>query len=368
MLYLPSLTREYGREAQEAQVLIPGPSSICRALLYTADMHKHDSIYSYLLICPCSSSHHFLHVSFRYLFHESFPRRTSHFLNERSHVRIHLLHLLDFTPHLHVLLQTAAMVVDLKDKTIIITGGAQGLGASCVQVLVQQGAKVYSFDIKDEAGEVVAKGATAAGPGEALYRHVDISRRTEVFNAVEAAAKESGGKLHAVVNIAGIGGVTALLDISEEELDLNFGIHLKGMVFICQAAHPFFKANGIGFIVNCASDAAIAGVPGTSPYAAAKGSVIALTRTMSMEWGPDEIRANVINPVAFSGMLESVEATSPERHKKMQEEIKARCPLGGKKGDPAKDIAPVVAFLCSDAARWVSGQLIPVNGGMTNAR
>lgn len=260
------------------------------------------------------------------------------------------------------------MVVELKDKTILVTGGAQGLGASCVKVLAQQGAKVYSFDIKDEAGEVVAKDATAAGPGEVLYRHVDVSKRSEVFNAVGAAAKESGGKLHAIVNIAGIGGVTALLDVTEEQLDLNFGIHLKGMVFMSQAAHPFLKANGIGFIVNCASDAAIAGVPGTTPYAAAKGGVIALTRTMSMEWGPDEIRTNVINPVALSGMLESLERTNPERYKKMQEQIKERCPLGGKKGDAAKDIAPVVAFLCSDAARWVSGQLIPVNGGMTNAR
>lgn len=260
------------------------------------------------------------------------------------------------------------MVVDLKGKPIIVTGGASGLGASCVKVLAQQGAVVYSFDIADASGAAVAAAATATGPGRASYRHVDISDRAAVFAAVAACAADSGGRLHAVVNIAGIGGVTALLDVTEAQLDLNFGVHLKGMVFACQAAHPFLKANGVGYIVNCASDAAIAGVPGTTPYAAAKGGVIALTRTISMEWGPDEIRANVINPVAFTGMLESLDGSDPERYRKMTEQIKERCPLGGKKGDADKDIAPVVAFLCSDAARWVTGQLIPINGGMTNAR
>lgn len=260
------------------------------------------------------------------------------------------------------------MIVDVKDKRIIVTGGAQGLGAACAKVLAQEGAHVYVFDIKDEAGEAIAKEVTAAGPGSVSYKHVDISKRAEVFKAVQAAADESGGQLDAVVNIAGVAVTTPMVDIQEDDFDFHYAVHVKGTLFMCQAAHPFLKANGLGFIVNCASDAALTGVPGTGSYAAAKGAILSLTRTMSMEWGPDEIRVNVINPVASSSMQGHAAKLNPEQLEIYKSEIKRRCPLGGKKGDAEGDIGPVVAFLCSEASRWITGQTIPINGGMSNAR
>lgn len=261
-----------------------------------------------------------------------------------------------------------ALALPLKDKPIILTGGAQGLGAATVRVLARQGAIVYSLDIRDEDGEKVAREVTESEPGKAFYRHVDVTKRAEVFGAVEAIARENGDRLHAVVNVAGIGSFTPLVHITEAQFDLHYAVHVKGTLFACQAAHPFLRANGIGFIVNFASDAGIGGVPGTGTYSAAKGAVMALTRTTAAEWGPDEIRANVINPVAASGMLAGAVQMDPERRATIERQIRERCPLGGIKGDAERDIGPVVAFLCSEAARWVSGQLIPVNGGMTFAR
>ena len=260
------------------------------------------------------------------------------------------------------------MIVDLKGKRIIITGAARGIGGASADVLVAEGANVCIFDIRDEEGKKLAADLTKSGPGWAKYIHVDVSKRAEVFSAVDAAAKELGG-IDCLVNNAGVALRTPIEDIKEEEWDWVHDIHLKGTLFCCQAAFPHLKAAGGGSIINFGSDAGIVGVPMTGAYGPAKGAILAFSRTACQEWGKHWIRVNSINPAVTSEMdqefRKSLSSEDAEKHAAMLRQV---CPLGGKMGDPKRDVAPVVAFLASDASRFISGQLLCVNGGMTAVR
>ncbi|KAF1982730.1 3-oxoacyl-reductase [Aulographum hederae CBS 113979] len=258
---------------------------------------------------------------------------------------------------------------DVKGKNIIVTGGAGGIGGAIAKLLAAEGANVYSFDINDALGEKVASEATALGPGTLKYTHVDLSSRTATFSAVESAAQDLGGVLHAIVNVAGIGGYEMIDSISEASWDRMMNIHVKGTLFMCQAAFPFLKAAGEASIVNCGSDAGITGIAGVSAYSAAKGAIMGFTRACAAEWGQYWIRVNCFNPAAATGMDQTMlDKFTEEQRRDHERIIRERCPLGGKMGDAERDVAPVVVFLCSRASRFVTGQLVPVNGGMTNAR
>lgn len=252
-------------------------------------------------------------------------------------------------------------------KRIIVTGGSRGIARAAVEALAKEGAHVVIFDVLDDLGQQVASSATATGPGKVTYRHTNISQRAEVFTSVEAAVATLGG-LDALLHIAGVERSALAENITEAELDLILNVNVKGTFFMNQAVFPHLKANG-GSIVNFGSDAGLTPYPNGAHYSASKGAVHSLSRTVAAEWGQYGIRVNSVVPAIWTEMYNEFRSRmSPEALEGHDKVMLSKIPLGGKLGDPTKDLAPVVVFLVSDASRFITGQVISVNGGLGNVR
>jgi len=260
------------------------------------------------------------------------------------------------------------MPISITGKRIIVTGGAGGLAEATIHELVKEGANLVFFVRNDREGERVANTATSTGPGTANWLHVDIRKRSEVFAGVDKAVAQLGG-LDVIFHIAGVEQGLAPEDITEEHLDVMFDTNIKGTVFVNQAVFPHFKANGGGSIVNFGSDAAMAPFAYGVHYAASKGAVHSFTRSLASAWGQYNIRANAVVPAIWSPMYDGFrQRLSPEGLAEHEKDVAQRITLGGKLGDPVHDLAPVMVFLASDASKFITGQVICVNGGGGQAR
>jgi 2-hydroxycyclohexanecarboxyl-CoA dehydrogenase len=243
------------------------------------------------------------------------------------------------------------------DKKVIVVGGASGVGAACVRSLAGAGASVVSLDLSEELGRSVAEKAGQR------FRQCDITNRDQVFSVVDQAAGELGG-LDALVHTAGILLQGPAEELTDEDWARAMDVNARGPMLTNQAALPYLKKGERSSIVNFASSAALTAYPNGAAYAASKGAVTAWTRTIAVEWAPFGIRANVIHPSAATPMLEQHRNKLSEEEKVAYDElVRQKVPLGGKFGDPDRDIAPVITFLVSDGARFVTGQNIAVNGG-----
>ena len=263
---------------------------------------------------------------------------------------------------------TAHGMYDLTGKRIVVTGGARGIGEAAVRAFVGAGAAVHVLDVLDEPGERVAAQATATGPGRAVFRHCDVSRRSSVADAFAAAAADLGG-LDALVNVAAVERRAPAEDIGDEDFDLTMRVNVGGTFLTNQAAFPHLRDSGGGRILNYASGAALYPYLNGAHYSASKGAVISWTRTVAHEWGRHNITANAVNPVIWTPMYEESRARyTPEQLVAHEAKMADRIPLGGRSGDPDRDMAPVLVFLVSDAARFITGQIISVDGGMVPLR
>ncbi|MFJ4840628.1 SDR family NAD(P)-dependent oxidoreductase [Streptomyces sp. NPDC088746] len=251
------------------------------------------------------------------------------------------------------------MTMQLAGKKIIVTGAAQGMGASTVRAYAAEGAEVAAVDVKDDLGRRVAEEATLQGPGKVTYHHANVTDRAEVDAAFSAAVVDLGG-LDVLVNIAGVQRARPAAEFTDEDLDFVLGINLRGTILTNQAAYRTMREAGSGVVLNFGSDAGLTAMPGLGAYAASKGGVMAWTRTIAGEWGPEGIRANSVVPAVQTPMTAN---GAQERGN-----IYSSIPLGGRLGDPERDFAPVMVFLASDGARFITGQIIAVNGGLGMVR
>ena len=261
--------------------------------------------------------------------------------------------------------------MQLREKRIIVTGGASGIGASTVKAYVREGAQVASLDMMDEAGLqlVAAANAQAQHGGHATFYHCNIAEPEEVFSTFEMAVTQLGG-LDVLAHIAGIDRSKPAEDWTLAEMNLMWSINLNGTILCDQAACRQFANEGKGAIINFASDVAMAGMPNGAIYAASKGAVLSWTRTIAMEWASKyNVRCNCVNPTMKTPMFEEYKASlTPDALKMFLASEKQRVPLGGEMGDADRDMAPVMVFLASDASHFINGQIIPVNGGRVMLR
>jgi len=249
--------------------------------------------------------------------------------------------------------------MQLAGKRIIVTGAANGIGAATVRAYAAEGARVAALDIADDQGRAVAG---EAGPGVS-YHHCDVSRRDVVFAVFEHVAAELGG-LDVLAHVAGVERGSPAEDISEPEWDFVLGVNLKGTVHTNQAAFQHLRERG-GRIINFGSGAGIRGQRGAAHYSAAKAGVMAWTRTVAQEWARYGITVNSVVPAIWTGMYDAHRARmTPEDLAIHDLTMRHVIPLGGRLGDAARDLAPVMLFLAGDGARFITGQAIPVDGGM----
>lgn len=231
--------------------------------------------------------------------------------------------------------------------TAVITGAGQGLGRADAIRLARDGFDVVCLDLDaDTAAE------TAAMVGGRSFA-VDVTDREAVL-AVASQIDEC----HALVNNAGIWRFHSILDMTPDDARAVNDVNVLGIIWCTQAFVPKLRAAGGGSIVNMSSGAAWTSSPGLGLYPATKSAVESLTRTMALELGPDGIRTNAIGP----GLIVS-EGTSANYEGERAAQRAKGVPMG-RVGSPA-DIADVVSFLCGDDSRYVNGQVIYVDGGIT---
>jgi NAD(P)-dependent dehydrogenase (short-subunit alcohol dehydrogenase family) len=249
--------------------------------------------------------------------------------------------------------------MQLEGKRIIVTGGASGIAAATVRAYTREGARVASLDINDAEGRKVAELAGSS----VRYFHCDVAKRGQVFDVFARAVDDLGG-LDVMANVAGAERRTPAENIPDDEWDLIFDVNVKGTLYTNQAAFTHLKEKG-GRIINFGSGAGIRGQAGSAHYSAAKGAVLAWTRTVAQEWAKYNITVNSVVPAIWTPMYDAWRARMPEQERAMHDlAMKHVVLLGGRLGDPDQDIAPVMVFLASDAPRFMTGQAFSVDGGM----
>ena len=258
------------------------------------------------------------------------------------------------------------MTDDLKDKVAVVTGAAQGLGLGIVERLAGDGAEVIIADVQQEKAESEAEALKGKGLN-VVASTLDVGNGRDVDRFFDAVIDQRG-RLDILVNSAGVGQtVTHTVDLTDEEWDRVIHITLTGTFYCCRAAGRIMEKRESGCMVNLAS------INGQSPaalvaaYNVAKAGVISLTKTLALELAACGVRVNAVSPgpvyTEFNrrNMAQRCESLNISEEE-MIERVRASVPLG-RWGEPT-DIAGGVAFLCSSASSWMTGEILRVSGGL----
>ncbi len=239
----------------------------------------------------------------------------------------------------------------LRGRICLVTGGAQGIGEACVRRFVRDGARAVIADVDDARGQ-----ALAAELG-ALYVHCDVGDKTQV-DALVAQAMAAHGRIDVLVNNAGIFKAAEFLDIAEADFDAVLRVNIKGSFLVGQAVAREMARAGSGNIINMSSVNGVLTIPNIASYNVSKGGINQLTRVMALALADKGIRVNAVAPGTIATELAArAVLTSDEARAK----IMSRTPMK-RLGEP-REIADVVAWLASDAASYVTGEIVTVDGG-----
>jgi NAD(P)-dependent dehydrogenase (short-subunit alcohol dehydrogenase family) len=243
--------------------------------------------------------------------------------------------------------------MELNGKVAVITGAGSGMARASTRVFVREGARVVAADISGREEE------TAKELGDAVVPfRCDVTREDQV-EAMFAAALDEFGRVDAVLNVAGIGGAAPLAEVSMEEYDRIMDVDLRGVLLGTKHGITAMLPTGGGVIVNWSSTGGInATAFPVSVYSTAKAGVIALTKSAAVEYGTHGIRAIAICP----GFIETEMSGGPGAAARFPQLVQG---TALKRGGQPEEVAELAAFLCSDRATYITGAVIPVDGGMT---
>ncbi|KPH01422.1 short-chain dehydrogenase [Pseudomonas sp. RIT-PI-q] len=239
---------------------------------------------------------------------------------------------------------------DLNGRGAVITGGAAGIGLACASLLVERGARVALLD-RDPAVVEVAASLGAGHVGLA----VDLRQLDQVNAAIDRAAEQLG-RLDFLVNSAGVALLDKALDVSESAWDTTLDINLKASFFVAQACARHMIKQNSGRIVNLASQAAVIGLDRHVAYCASKAAVVGMTKVLAMEWAPHGINVNAVSPTIVETAL-GKKAWAGE----LGERAKLQIPIG--RFAQPEEIAGLVLYLLSDAAKMITGENVVIDGG-----
>jgi len=253
------------------------------------------------------------------------------------------------------------MVEPLKGKSVLITGGAAGIGRATAMAFARREARLVIADVDEERGRATAEEINGTG-GEAAFLRVDVSNQADVKRMVEHCVSLYG-RLDCAFNNAGIEGDQAsTADCSQENWHRVLAVNLTGLWLCMKHEIPQMLKQGGGAIVNMSSVAGLVGFPGLPAYVASKHGIIGITRTAALEYATKGIRVNAICPgVIRTEMVERVTGGDPE----IEKQFTALEPIG-RMGDP-EEVAETVVWLCSSEASFVIGHPLVIDGGFVAA-
>jgi NAD(P)-dependent dehydrogenase (short-subunit alcohol dehydrogenase family) len=248
----------------------------------------------------------------------------------------------------------------LKGKTGIVTGAGSGIGRACAVAMAKEGARVALIGRRKDRVEQVARDIGEA----AIALSADVSNTNDIASLLDQTLRKFGG-LNFLVNNAGVLHVGNAEQITEEQWDETFNLNVRGLWLLSRAVLPPMRKAGGGSIINMASTLGLVGAPNRAAYAPSKGAVVQLTKSMAIDHGHEKIRVNAICPSFVdteltAGLLS--QANDPEAIRRQRT---AAHPIG-RLGQP-EDIAGLAVYLASDESSWVTGSIIPVDGGYVAA-
>jgi NAD(P)-dependent dehydrogenase (short-subunit alcohol dehydrogenase family) len=248
------------------------------------------------------------------------------------------------------------MDLGLSGKVAIVTGGSSGIGRVTAIELARQGAKVVVAARRESEGEETVQQVKVAG-SDGFFIKTDVTKAADI-DALINQTLEAYSRLDCVFNNAGAGKATPLVELSESGWDLELNVNLKAVWLSMKYEIPAMLKSGGGAIVNMASQGGgVIGVPNFASYTAAKGGVVALTRTAAMEYGGQGIRINCVSPgLILTDLLAEVPQDTLQQ-------MEANVPL--KRGGTPEEVAKAVVWLCSDDASYITGHNLVIDGGYT---
>ena len=239
----------------------------------------------------------------------------------------------------------------LQGRVAIVTGAAQGIGAACARRFAREGAPVVLADVDDACGQALA--SELGG----FYQHCDVGDKAQV-DALVAATLARHGRIDVLVNNAGIFKAADFLEVSEADFDAVLRVNLKGSFLVGQAVSREMARVGRGSIVNMSSVNGVLAIPTIASYNVSKGGINQLTRVMALALADKGIRVNAVAPGTIATELAAKAVLTSEE---ARQKIMSRTPMG-RLGEPS-EIADVVAWLASDAASYITGEIVTVDGG-----
>jgi 3-oxoacyl-[acyl-carrier protein] reductase len=243
----------------------------------------------------------------------------------------------------------------LKGRGALITGASGGIGSAVAKAMSEAGADVTVSDLDQEAAAKLAAEIVAAG-GSARAVGLDVRNVQQAENAARVAAEANDGVLHIVVNNAGVISPAMFHKMTDAAFDLVVDVHLKGTFVVSRAALPYMPQDGTGRIINVTSAAGLVGTIGQVNYAAAKAGIIGVTKSLARELARRSITVNALAPLAATAMTENIRS-----HEQLSAATLARIALG--RWATPEEIAPSFVYFASDAASYVTGQVLAVDGG-----
>ena len=251
----------------------------------------------------------------------------------------------------------------VKDKVVIVTGGALGIGRSACILLAREGAKVAITDINQQEGEKLAEQIKQEG-GIAEFWLMNTASEKTVMEVFKKVASQFG-YIDVLVNNAGIAGINKPTDeVTEEEWDTVIAINVKGVFFCTKHAIPYMRKQGGGSIINLSSIYGLVGAPDLPPYHASKGAVTLMTKTDAMLFAKEKIRVNSIHPgFIWTPLVEKLAGIYEGGKEAFLKTVVPLHPLGHI-GEP-DDIGYGIVFLASDESKFMTGSELVIDGGYT---